>query len=76
MMKEKNWGVVLFYSTSAAIRAEKVALEAGLAVKLIPVPRHLSADCGVALRFAWGDRAEVEELLKAMDVPFDSIHRL
>lgn len=76
MMKEKNWGVVLFYSTSAAIRAEKVAWEAGVTVKLIPVPRHLSSDCGVALRFAWDNRAEVEELLKATDVPFDTIHRL
>jgi hypothetical protein len=75
-MKEKNWGVVLFYSTSAAIRAEKVTLEAGLAVKLIPVPRNLSSDCGVALRFDWHDRAEVEKLLEAMDLPFDSICRI
>ena len=75
-MEEKRWGVVLFYSTSAAIRAEKVTSEAGLAVKLIPVPRNLSSDCGVALRFDWDDRAEVEGLLEATDVPFDSICRI
>ena len=37
-MDKLTYGVVLFYSTSAAIRAEKLTQEAGLKVKLIPVP--------------------------------------
>ncbi len=42
--------VILVPSTSHAIRAEKILREAGLECKLIPVPRHLSSDCGVCVR--------------------------
>lgn len=55
-----NQGVVLFHTTSAALRAEKVLVKAGLKVKLAPTPRELSSDCGIALRFEWPDRAQVE----------------
>lgn len=74
-MAEPDYSVALFYSTSAAIRAEKLAKEAGLIVKLIPVPRHLSSDCGVCLRceskdvlalraHLEGARVEIEEILR------------
>lgn len=50
-----EYGVVLFHTTSAALRAEKVAQRAGLTIKLIPTPREFSSDCGLALRFLWPD---------------------
>ena len=37
-----DYGVVLFHTTSAALRGEKVLKSAGVVVKLIPVPRELS----------------------------------
>lgn len=40
-----------FHTTSSAFRAENVLKAAGLECKLIPTPRKLSSDCGVALRF-------------------------
>ena len=46
-----EYGVVLFHTTSAAMRAEKVLKNAGIAVKLIPTPRELSSDCGISARF-------------------------
>ncbi|MBN1373211.1 MAG: DUF3343 domain-containing protein [Anaerolineaceae bacterium] len=55
-----NQGVFLFHTTSAALRAEKVLTKAGFEVKLVPTPRELSSDCGIALRFEWSDRAQVE----------------
>ncbi len=58
-----NYGVVLFHTNSAALRAEKVLQRAGLAVKLIPTPREFSSDCGIALRFEWQDAARVQQLL-------------
>ena len=60
----KEYCVVLFYSTSLAVRVEKIAKKAGLKVKLIPTPRHLSSDCGTALRLEIGDR---EALICAFD---------
>ncbi len=46
-----DYGIILFYTNSAAIKAEKTLKAAGLDVKLIPTPRELSSDCGVALKF-------------------------
>lgn len=57
------YGVVLFHTTSAALRAEKVALGAGLKVKLIPTPRQFSSDCGMSLRF---DREQEAAMREAM----------
>ena len=49
-----EFGVILFHTTSAALRAEKVLQRSGLTVKLIPTPREFSSDCGMALRFGVG----------------------
>ncbi len=59
-----KYGVVLFHTTSAAMRAEKTLANIGLNVKLIPTPREFSSDCGIALRFEWEYRAQVESLVE------------
>jgi len=66
------WAVILFQSVSQAIRAEKLLGAAGIACKLIPVPRHLSSDCGVCLRFASPLHPQVEAALSGR-VPFEAI---
>ena len=71
-----EFGVVLFHTTSAALRAEKVLNRAQLTTKLIPVPREFSSDCGIALRFAWAQREDVEGSLVAKRVAFSSIHQM
>jgi hypothetical protein len=71
-----EYGVVLVYTTSAALRGEKILQQAGLTVKLIPVPRELSSDCGIALRFLWEDREAVEKALDAAGLEIAGVHRL
>ncbi len=63
MNKSEIYEVVLFTSVSHALRAEKILKEAGIPFKLIPVPRHISSDCGVCLRFSPGYRKQIEEAL-------------
>jgi len=41
---------ILVYSTSHAIKIEKLLVKAGVTCKLVPVPRNLSSDCGVCVR--------------------------
>jgi len=41
------------------MRAEALLKRAGIRSRLIPTPRELSSDCGVALRFARENREEV-----------------
>ena len=70
------YGVVLFHTTSAALRSEKVLQRAGLTVKLIPTPRQFSSDCGIALRFDQVELTRVQSLLEAAGVEMDQIRVL
>ncbi len=49
-MSGQTYAVILVYSTSHAMRIEKLLAEQGIACKMMPVPRHLSSDCGVCVR--------------------------
>lgn len=69
----KDYYVVLFHSTSLAIRGEKIAKKDGLKVKLIPTPRHLSSDCGTALRFEEKDRYALISAFETASVDYDRI---
>ena len=51
-MKAPPYVVFLFPSVSHVLKAEKILKEKGVVHKLIPVPRHISSDCGVCLRVA------------------------
>ncbi len=46
----RQYSVILMPSTSHAMKAETILLKNGTAYKLIPVPRHISSDCGVCIR--------------------------
>jgi N-acyl-L-homoserine lactone synthetase len=70
------YGVVLFYTSSAAIRAERILLKHGWQVKLIPTPREFSSDCGIALRFDWSRAEEARELLASAHIEISSLHKL
>jgi hypothetical protein len=72
----KDYGVILFYTSSAAFRAEKMLLKEGISAKLIPTPRELSSDCGIALRFDYSRAAFARELLQSAHVEFSSIRQL
>ena len=63
-----GYGVVLFHTTSAALRAEKTLLRGGFAVKLVPTPREFSSDCGIALRFDWSHVETVSAALSLAGV--------
>ena len=63
-MSAGNHSVVLVYSTSHAIRLENLLKRAGTSCKLIPVPRHLSSDCGVCLRFDDENRTVIDRVLE------------
>jgi hypothetical protein len=69
-------GVILFPSIHFALRAEKRMKENGMIHKLIPVPRHLSSDCGVCLRIPWEKKEEVLGILAQGSVKIDGAHPL
>ena len=69
-------GVILFPSIHFALRAEKLMKQKGILHKLIPVPRHLSSDCGVCLRIPWERKEEVLGILAQSAVKVDGAHPL
>jgi hypothetical protein len=69
-------GVILFPSIHFALRAEKLAQKKGFTVKLIPIPRYLSSDCGVCLRIPWTQKEEIRTALEGAGLKIEVIHPL
>ena len=72
-MSDPNQSVVLVYSTSHAIRIERLLKADQTPCKLIPVPRHLSSDCGVCVRFANENRSTVDGVLERTGIEVQGI---
>jgi hypothetical protein len=62
-MKAASYCVLLFHSVSQALVAEKVLKREGLPHKVIPVPRKISSDCGVCIRFEPDERDRITSVL-------------
>jgi hypothetical protein len=71
-----RYGVVLFFTNSSVMRAEKLLTKAGYSIKIIPTPREFSSDCGVALRFDWADYEQVKLILDTAHLEIDAIHQM
>ncbi len=67
-------GLISFFASHYALRAETVLKRDGFAARLVPGPRDLSPNCGVALRFEYAQRERVTELLAARRVQIDGVH--
>ncbi|MBA4422834.1 MAG: hypothetical protein C0390_06985 [Syntrophus sp. (in: bacteria)] len=63
-METQRFIVFLFASVSYTLKAEKILKEQRIVHKLIPVPRHISSDCGVCLRVTADRRDAVESALQ------------
>lgn len=63
MVREGNL-LAVFNSTHRIMKAENFLKSQGLPVLLIPAPRQLMTDCGLAIRFAEEDR---ENIIGAME---------
>jgi hypothetical protein len=70
------YGIVLFHTSTSAMRAEAILARASVQATLVPTPRQLSSDCGVSLRFEWSQNDRVCELLTRARVETAGIHPL
>jgi hypothetical protein len=75
MTAGEKFQVVLFNSVSHALKAEKILKGEGIPFKLIPVPKYISSDCGICLRFEADFK---EKILQTLDgkVEFNDIRPL
>ena len=56
--------VLLFSSIHQVMRTEKLLKENGLEVDLIPVPREISSDCGIAVEISTESEEKALFILK------------
>lgn len=75
MIKPDKKFVILFKAVSYALKAEKILKQEGVPYKLIPVPKHISPDCGICLSFEPELRDKIEALLLGR-VEMDAIRPL
>lgn len=63
MNKNQAYCVAIFDSVSHVIKAEKILKKAAIPHKIIPVPKNISTDCGVCVRFLPEHRDAVTDAL-------------
>ena len=72
--RERLDGLLTFFGSYHALRAESVLKKAGHKVRLVPGPRAISPNCGVALRFAHERKEETAALLEKSSVQYEAMH--
>ena len=73
---ENRFSVVLLYSVSGVLRAEKLFKAENVSIKVIPVPRHLSSDCGICVRFEREDQPKIEDILARNNLEIQGIYSI
>lgn len=63
MVKEGDL-LAVFNSAHRVMKAESVLKESGLTILLIPAPRSLKTDCGLAIRFSNSESERVMDILE------------
>ena len=76
MLQKKLCLVVTFDATAAAMAAEKYCLERGVPGRLIPVPREITAGCGLAWKAEMDQEEAVTAALEAAGIAYSGVHRV
>ena len=50
MLQKRKWLLLTFYTTAGVMALERACTQAGLPGRIVPVPRSITADCGMAWR--------------------------
>jgi hypothetical protein len=75
-MSQLQYAVIIVFSTSHALRIEKLLQAKGLTCKLIPVPRQISSDCGMCIRILRSDVAAASQAIESAQVEIEGIHEI
>ena len=68
--------IVTFHTTTAAMGMEAACAKAGLPGRLIPVPREITAGCGMAWSAPPEARAQMESFVKQENITTDGWYEL
>lgn len=74
MRKKELKLVVTFHTTADAMAMEKACKEQSVAGRLIPVPRLISAGCGLSWCTDLEERERIKEVLHLVGIEEEEIH--
>jgi hypothetical protein len=74
-MRNEEYGIVAFESTTHAIKGEKILKGLKLKFKTIPTPREISLSCGLSIRFDLKDLNIVNDTIGANNLAVKGIYR-
>ncbi len=69
-----HW-IIIFESVHFVMKAEKVLKEHGIDVNLVPTPRQISSDCGVALEVFEKKQNKIKNILQENALVPDGLYR-
>ena len=72
--EKKDYVVITFHTTAEAMAMEQYCMEYGIKGRLIPVPREISAGCGISWRMTAEDYAAAAEW--EPDIEYERIVRI
>jgi len=76
-MREKKPALIItFPSTAAAMEAESFCLEQGLPGRIIPVPREITAGCGLAWKAPPEAEAQLTDALREAGLAWSAMQVL
>lgn len=71
---EELFNLVVFNSTHSAIMAEKKLISCELKVKIIPIPREISAGCGLSLKVDINEFELARKILTASNIEVEGYY--
>lgn len=71
---EMNSQILTFFSTHHALSAEKLLKQNGVEQTVVPTPRELSGNCGIAIRIDAADADRARRLLADAGIEVEGIH--
>ena len=74
MRQREERCIVTFRTTTGAMAMEQICKEQGVAGRLIPVPRTITAGCGMCWSAPMEERQTIEELVVAAHFDVDGIY--
>ena len=74
MREKKDTLVVTFHTTTQAMAAEKYCLANGLPGRIIPVPREITAGCGLSWKAAPEDQEALTKAFTEAGLGWDGMY--
>ncbi len=69
-MRTETFGLLALESTNVVMKLEKELLDMGMDIRIIPVPKEITANCGLSIKFQLEDLEAIRSQAQDNGSPF------